>query len=1079
MFNRLVTSVVKNRVLVLLLLAVLVGWGIYSWRQVPVDAYPELTNNQVQILTRVPGMSPVEVEKLVTYPIEINMTNLEGVTKNRSLSQFGLSVVTLVFEEDMDPYFVRRLVSQRLNQVKGDLPEKAEPSLGPLSTALGQVYQYALVDKPNDGRTYTPRELRTMQDWILAPELRTVSGVVEANALGGFVKQYHVRFNPDQLVNYDLSLDEAYQALRESNQNSGGNYIVRNDQQYVVRGVGRVGAEGKEAIVPDIKNTVIATRDGTPILVDDVATVEVNHAVRHGAASMNGRGETVIGIIMMRRGANAQQVVNDVQAKMEDLKPALPPGVGVEVVYNRNELTSAAIGNVTTSLLIGGLLVLLVLISFLGDWRSALIVSLVLPMTALITFILMNYFGFKANLMSLGGLAIGLGMFVDGAIVMVENIYRLREKNPDASIGLVVVRAGREVARPIAFSVGVVVAVFLPLFTLQQMEGRMFRPMAFTVSFALMASLFLALTMAPALSSYLLASVGDSEADNSDEASPSKEDFPENGESADGAVESNRLVAWLKAAYEPLLDTALRHRWATVGTGVVLMALGAGLFTTLGTEFAPELEEGSAAIQVALEPDAALETTAEVQTKVENALVSFPEVTRAVSKIGRPAVAFDPMGQNLTDMLVGLAPRDTWRFDSKEALVDSLRTRVNQIPGANFAFTQPIALRLDEMVSGAKSEIAIKIFGPDLDELKRLQSEVSDAVSDIQGAADVLPSQIAGFGYVEVDIDRDAAARYGLSVGSIQQAIDVAIGGNQVSTILEGDRRFALVGKFQETSRSSVEAIRNVPLTTPNGGHVRLRDVAGVTLTEAPAEVTRENGKRKITLGVNLSGRDAGSFVAEAQEAVQASVDFPAGYTVDWGGQFENQQRSQRRLMLILPITLAIVFVLLFMTFGSISQAVLIFLNIPVSVVGGTVLLWAMDLYMSVPASIGYIAVLGIAVQNGVVMVSFIDNLRERGRSLAQAVREGALLRLRPILMTTLTSLLGLLPLLVATGIGANVQRPLAAVVVGGIFTLVPSTLLLLPTLYGWFNPETQAERPIVREVEADQQRELRGSVTT
>ncbi|WP_103029798.1 efflux RND transporter permease subunit [Salinibacter altiplanensis] len=1078
MFNRLVTSVVKNRVLVLLLLAVLAGWGIYSWQQVPVDAYPELTNNQVRILTRVPGMSPVEVEKRVTYPIEINMTNLEGVTKNRSLSQFGLSVVTLVFEEDMEPYFVRRLVSQRLNQVKGDLPEKAEPSLGPLSTALGQVYQYALVDKSNDGRTYTPRELRTMQNWILAPELRTVSGVVEANALGGFVKQYHVRFNPDQLVNYDLSLEAAYQALRESNQNSGGNYIVRNDQQYVVRGVGRVGAGGKEEIIPDIKNTVIATRDGTPILVDDIATVEVNHAVRHGAASMNGRGETVIGIVMMRRGANAQQVVSDVQAKMEDLKPALPPGVGVEVVYNRNELTSAAIGNVTTSLLIGGLLVLLVLLSFLGDWRSALIVSLVLPMTALITFILMNYFGFKANLMSLGGLAIGLGMFVDGAIVMVENIYRLRKENPDASIGFVVVRAGREVARPIAFSVGVVIAVFLPLFTLQQMEGRMFRPMAFTVSFALMASLFLALTMAPALSSYLLASVGDAEADNSDEASPSKGDLPENGKSADGAVESNRLVAWLKAAYEPLLDTALRHRWATVGAGVVLMALGAGLFTTLGTEFAPELEEGSGALQVALEPDAALETTSEVQTKVENALVSFPEVTKAVSKIGRPAVAFDPMGQNLTDMLVGLAPRDTWRFDSKEALVDSLRTRVNQIPGANFAFTQPIALRLDEMVSGAKSEIAIKIFGPDLDKLKQLQSEVSGAVSDIRGAADVLPSQIAGFGYVEVDIDRDAAARYGLSVGSIQRAIDVAIGGNQVSTILEGDRRFALVGKFQETSRSSVEAIRNVPLTTPNGGRVRLRDVAGVTLTEAPAEVTRENGKRKITLGVNLSGRDAGGFFAEAQEAVREQVSFPAGYTVDWGGQFENQQRSQKRLMLILPITLAIVFVLLFMTFGSIRQAVLIFLNIPVSVVGGTVLLWTMDLYMSVPASIGYIAVLGIAVQNGVVMVSFIDNLRERGRSLAQAVREGALLRLRPILMTTLTSLLGLLPLLVATGIGANVQRPLAAVVVGGIFTLVPSTLLLLPTLYGWFNPETQAERPIVQEVEADRQRELRGSVT-
>ncbi len=1080
MFDRLVTSVVKNRVLVLLLMAVLVGWGIYSWRQVPVDAYPELTNNQVQILTRVPGMSPVEVEKLVTYPIEISMTNLEGVQKNRSLSQFGLSVVTIVFEEDMDPYFVRRLVSQRLNQVKGDLPAKAEPSLGPLSTALGQVYQYALVDEPNDGRSYSPRELRTMQDWILAPELRTVSGVVEANALGGFVKQYHVRFDPDQLVNYNLSLDEAYRALRESNQNSGGNYILRNDQQYVVRGVGRLGAEGGD-IVQDLKNTVIASRDGTPILVGDVAEVKVDHAVRHGAASMNGRGETVVGIVMMRRGANAQKVVNNVQARMENLKQALPPGVGVEVFYNRNELTSAAIGTVTTSLLIGGLLVILVLLSFLGDWRSALVVSLVLPMTALITFILMNYFGFKANLMSLGGLAIGLGMFVDGAIVMVENIYRLREQNPDASIGLIVVRAGREVARPIAFSVGVVIAVFLPLFTLQQMEGRMFRPMAYTVSFALTAALFLALTMAPALSSYLLASVGTSDEETGDPEASAQGDgrrVPESGERAAGTGATNRLVAWLKAGYEPLLEAALHHRWATVGVGVLLIGGGIGVFSTLGTEFAPDLEEGSVAIQVALEPDAALQTSTDVQTKVENTLTAFPEVTKAVSKTGRPAVAFDPMGQNLTDMFVGLAPRDTWRFDSKEALVDSLRARVNQIPGANFAFTQPIALRLDEMVSGAKSEIAIKIFGPDLDELKRLQSEVSAAVSDLPGAADILPSQIAGFGYVEVSIDRGAAARYGLSVGAVQRVINVAVGGERVSTILEGDRRFALVGRFQEAARGSVESIRNVPLRTPGGAQVRLRDVASVRLTEAPAEVTREQGKRKITLGVNLSGRDAGSFVAEAQEAVRASVDFPAGYTVDWGGQFENQQRSQRRLMLILPITLAIVFVLLFMTFNSLSQAVLVFLNIPVSLVGGAVLLWAMGLYMSVPASVGFIAVLGIAVQNGVVMVSFIDNLRQRGRSLVQAVREGALLRLRPILMTTLTTLLGLLPLLVAEGIGANVQRPLAAVVVGGIPTLVASTLLLLPTLYGWFNPETQAERPIVREMEAGEQRELRGSVT-
>jgi len=1066
MFDRLIASVVKNRVLVLLIMAVLVGWGLYSWKQVPLDAYPELTNNQVQILTRVPGMSPVEVEKLVTYPIEINMTNLEGVEENRSLSQFGLSVVTLVFKEGMDPYFVRRLTSERLREIEEQLPASAEPSLAPMTTALGEVYQYALVDEPGDARTYSPQELRTLQDWVLAPGLRTVDGVVEVNALGGFIKEYHVRFDPEALINYGISIEQAYDALRKSNTNAGGSYIVRNQQHYVVRGVGRIGA-GDARILDDIRNTAIATRDGTPVLARDVAEVKIDRAVRHGAASMDGKGETVVGIVMMRRGANAQEVVRNTEARIADLQSTLPEGVGIEVFYNRNSLTSAAISTVTTSLLIGGALVILVLIAFLGDWRSALIVSLVLPMTALTTFILMNYFGFKANLMSLGGLAIGLGMFVDGAIVMVENIFRLREENPDESIGLIVVRAGCEVARPIAFSVGVVIAVFLPLFTLEQMEGRMFRPMAFTVSFALLAALFLALTMAPALSSYLLASVGKKNTDRgSTRGSTEKRGAEGDGrrasvDTANGEA-SNRLMRWLSSVYEPMLDAALGRRGLTVGVSAVLIAGGVGVFSTLGTEFAPPLEEGSVAIQVALEPDASLETTTEIQKSVESALLEFPEVTSAVSKVGRPAVATDPMGQNLTDMFVGLTDRETWRFESKEALVDSMRVRVDQIPGVTFAFTQPIALRLDEMVSGAKSEIAIKVFGPDLDELRRLQSAIADAVSGLPGAADVLPTQIAGFGYVEVDVQRAEAARFGLSVGDVQRAIDMAIGGETVSTILEEDRRFALVGKLQETARSSVASIRLLPLRTPDGTQIRLQDVARVSLTEAPAEVGREQGRRKVTLGVNLSGRDAGGFVTEAKDVVRDRVDLPSGYTMDWGGQFENQQRARDRLSIILPITLAVVFVLLYMTFNSVGQAILVFLNIPLSIVGGIFLLKTMGLYMSVPASVGFIAVLGIAVQNGVVMVSFIDNLREQGVSTIRAVRSGALLRLRPILMTTLTTLLGLAPLLMAEGIGANVQRPLAAVVVGGIPTLVASTLLVLPTLYGWFNPDA---RPTTEEL--------------
>ncbi|MFO8231133.1 MAG: CusA/CzcA family heavy metal efflux RND transporter [Longimonas sp.] len=1060
MFDALIKSVVKQRVLVLLLTVALAGWGLYSWRAVPLDAYPELTNKQVQILTEAPGLSPVEMEQSVTYPIETSMASLPGVVESRSLSQFGLSVVTLVFEEDTDIYFARQLVFERLSEVRDQLPSTAKPAMAPVTTALGEIYQYALRDVPGDEHTYSPRELRTMQDWILRPELRTVSGVVEANSLGGFVKQYHVLFDPEALVNQSITLDQAYEALRQSNRNAGGQYIERRDQQFVVRGIGRLGAESGD-VLTDIRNTVITSQDGTPVLISDVADVEVGSPMRSGGATMNGEGEVVTGIVLMQRGANAQEAVDNVESKMEELKQALPPGVQVDVFYNRNNLVLEAIDTITGSLMIGVLLVILVLLTFLGDWRSALIVSLILPLTALITFILMYYFGFKANLMSLGGLAIGLGMFVDGAIVMVENIYRMREENPDESIGLIVVRAGREVARPIAFAVGVVIAVFLPLFTLQQMEGRMFSPLAFTVSFALMASLFLALTMAPALSSYLLKNVGAGTAGF----------FGSNGKQKDAAdddiAERNPVVRFAKRIYRPLLDSALQRKGLTLALAGVTLAVGIGVYTITGSEFAPQMEEGAIAIQAAMKPSAALSTTQRVQTQVEAALLEFPEVEDAVSKTGRPEVATDPMGQELSDMIVNLTPRDTWRFDSKEELVNALRERLDQVPGARFSFTQPIALRLDEMVSGVKSQVAVKIYGEDLDELERLGDEVADVLRSVPGHADVAPEQVAGFGYLEVDIRRADAARYGLSVDAVQRTLALAVGGERVTEVLQGDRRFDLIGRFADTDRNSAEAVRNVPLFTPDGTQIRLQDVATVRLTQGPAQVSREQGKRKLTVESNVTGRDIGGFVEEAQSAVQAQVDLPPGYLIDWGGQFENQERANDRLLLILPITLAIVFMLLYMTFNSVKQAMLIFLNIPVSVVGGIVVLWAMGLYMSVPASVGFIALLGIAVQNGIVMISFIDELRMQGRSFYDAVREGAMLRLRPILMTGMTTLLGLLPLLFATGIGSDVQRPLAAVVVGGLFTLLASTLLLLPTLYVLFNPSAQPTSEIDQAIES------------
>lgn len=1040
--NRMLEAVLRQRGLVLVLLAGLAAWGVASWRRVPLDAYPELTNNQVQILTPVPGMSPVEVEKLVTYPIEIAMTSLPGVQENRSLSQFGLSVVTLIFEEDVDPYFARQLVFERLSRVKDELHPSAEPSLAPLSTALGEVYQYAVVDAPDDDHHYTPTELRTIQDWMLVPELRTVPGVVEVNSLGGFMKQFHVRFDPDRLVAYDITIDEQLDALRRSNANAGGQYIVRNDQQYVVRGVGLIGADEGD-ILEDIRDTVVANRDGTPVLVRDLAQVRPGHAVRHGAASMNGRGETVVGIVMMRRGANAQEVVRATKDRIDELEGTLPPGIRVEPFYDRNDLTAAAISTVTDSLLIGGALVIAVLVFFLGDARSALIVSLVLPMTALATFVLMERFGLTANLMSLAGLAIGLGMFVDGAIVMVENIHRHRREQPDRPLVQTVFVAGREVMRPVAFAVGVVIAVFLPLFTLERLEGRMFRPMAFTVAFALLAALGLAFTLAPTLGSFLL------------------------GEAGKGEGRLSRASAWfvdrLVAGYRPLLRWALRLRIVVAGLAALAVGGGAWLFTGLGGEFAPDLEEGSVAIQVVLEPDAALATSTDVQRRVEEALLAIDEVDSAVSKTGRPAVATDPMGQNTTDMFVGLAPREDWSFEDKEGLVDAMRARLDRIPGVTTAFTQPIALRLDEMISGAKSDIALEIYGSDLGELRRIQREAARAVRDVEGATDVLPSQIAGFGYVEATVRRAEAARYGLDVQTIQDAVRMAVGGEATTEILDGDRRFALVGKLAEDDRDTVEDIRALPLVAPSGARLRLSDVADVRLARGPAEVGRKGGQRKVTLGVNVSGRDTAGFVQAARAAVESKVDLPPGYSLEWGGQFESQQRANQRLLIIVPVTVVLVGLLLFMAFGAWRQATLVLLNVPLSLVGGVVCLWAMDLSVSVPASVGFIAVLGLAVQNGIVMVSFVDDMREDGRSVAEAVREGAALRLRPILMTTLTTLLGLLPLLFASGIGANLQRPLAAVVVGGLFTLLPSTLLLLPSLYAWLEPSLGRSAPAQR----------------
>ena len=1025
MINKLIDFAIRQRLLVGLALVGLIVWGSVSYQRVPIDAFPDVTNNQVQILTTVPGFSPIEVEKQVTYPIEIEMSSLPGLVESRSISQFGLSAITLVFEDDMDVYFARQLVFERLGTVANELPEGVTPEMGPVSTGLGEIYQYTI-----EGEGYSPMELRTIQDWVIAPALRSVPGVIEVNSLGGYVKQYQVLVNPNKLLAYDVTLSDVFEAVAENNANAGGNYIVRNYEQFLVRGVGLIEHED------DIEDIVVASRNGTPVYVKDVAQVTIGPAVRYGAATKDGKGETVIGIVMMLKGESGRDVVQRVKARMEEIKQALPEGVRIVPYYDRIELVNAAIGTVTNALLIGGVLVIAVLSFFLGNARGAFIVALVLPLSALMSFIAMKLTGLSANLMSLGGLAIGIGMMVDGAIVVVENIMRHMQENKakgvKESIAVTVLRAAQEVGRPSAFAIFVVVVVFLPLMTLTGMEGKMFSPLAMTISFALFSSLLLALTMAPMLSTFLL------------------------GKKV--TAKPNPLVARIGRVYRPALEWVVDHRVGTVAAAVGLVLLGLVIFPFLGSEFVPELEEGAIALQAIRLPTIALNESNDILAKIEQQVMKTPEVTTVVSRTGRAEVATDPMQPYFSDIYVMLKPLSEWRDGySKEDIEEEMRENLESVPGVVFSFNQPIALRVEELISGVRSQLAVKLFGEDLDILKRKGDEIVRVLNTVEGARDVQAEQISGLGYLQIKIDRHKVARYGLNVSDVQKVIEIAIGGTPATTILEGDRRFDCLVRLDEPYRKDLEAISNILVSTPDGQRIPLKQLADIYIEQGPAQVSREDSRRRIVIQCNVSGRDIGGFVAEAQERIDAEIDLPPGYYITWGGQFENQQRANRRLAVILPVTLVLIVVLLFSTFNSMKNAMLILLNLPLTLVGGVVALLVGGLYLSVPASVGFIALMGTAVQNGIVMVSFINDLRRQGLPLRQALVEGGMLRLRPILMTALTTLLGLAPLLLAKGIGSEVQRPLAAVVIGGLFTTIVSTLLFLPALYGWFEEEPAA----------------------
>jgi cobalt-zinc-cadmium resistance protein CzcA len=842
------------------------------------------------------------------------------------------------------------------------------------------------------------------------------------NSFGGFVKQYQVLVDPDKLINYNLTFRQVFEALERNNANAGGNYIEHLSEQYVVRGVGLVKT------IDDIKNIVIDTHEGTAHYIRDVADVVIGPEVRQGAVTMNGEGETVAGIALMLRGASGRDVVARVKDKVQDIKSALPPGVTMKPFYDRTELVTKAIATVTKALEEGAVFVVIVLLLLLGNVRSALIVTLVLPIAALVAFIMMNQVNLSANLMSLGGLAIGIGMMVDGAVVMVENIYRLRSEKPAEPIASVVLEAGKEVGRPIVFGISIIIVVFLPLFTLQGFEGKMFAPMAYTISFALLGSLILSLTFVPVMCTYLL------------KGRISEKD--------------NILLSLIKKLYLPVLNVSLKYRAIVIASAVALLIFSLVLFPFIGTEFLPQLDEGAIAVKAIRSPSISLTQSLEMNGHIESILKSFPEVTAVVSKTGRAEIASDPEGPEVSDILVSLKPREEWMTtSSKEELVDLMRKKLSVIPGVVFGFTQPIQMRVDELVSGVRSQIAVKLFGEDMTVLKTKADEINGVMSKVRGVADLKVEQVTGLGYFQIEIDRHKLSRYGINVADVQEIVEAAIGGKVATKVFEGQRHFAVVLRLPEQKRT-VDAVGNIFVSTPDGARVPLSQLASIRIEEGPAQISRENASRRIVVECNVVGRDIGGFVADAQSKIAASVKLPTGYYITWGGQFENQQRAMARLYVVVPLVILLIFVLLFSSFNSLRNASLIILNIPFSMIGGIVALYLSGFNLSVSASVGFIALFGVAVLNGIVMVSYFNKLRLEGMELNDAIRKGAELRLRPVLMTALVAALGLLPMVFASGIGAEIQKPLAIVVIGGLMSSTLLTLIVLPALYGWFEKE-------------------------
>ena len=1031
MLESLIRGALKQRLVLAVVAVCLVVFGLDATRKLSVDAFPDVTNVQVQIATEARGRSPEEVERFVTVPLEMAMTGLPGLEEMRSLNKAGLSLITLVFTEATDVYFARQLVMERLIEVSNRMPKGVTPTLGPLSTGLGEVYQYTL-ERPDDGdRALTVEELtkrRIAQDWVVRPLLRGIPGVAEINSQGGYVKQYQALVNPDRMRHYKVSLQDVYQALARNNANSGGGVLPHYAEQYLIRGIGLINN------LEDIGSIVLKERDGVPVLVRDVAEVSIGHEVRYGALLKNGVTESVGGIVMMIRAGNAKEVVSRIKDRVAEIndKGMLPDGLQITPYYDRSELVDAALETVVKVLIEGVILVIIVLFLFLGDVRSSLVVVASLLLTPLITFMAMNYFGISANLMSLGGLAIATGLIVDGSVVVVENTFqRLAEsKGKNLSKVRVVLDAATEVATPVIFGVSIIILVFLPLMTLQGMEGKMFAPLAFTIAIALFVSLVLSLTLTPVLCSYML--VGKDEHDT-------------------------RLVAAVKKPYLRLLA------WSMLNGKKTLLAAG-GVFLTaliilpfLGTAFIPEMKEGSIVPGINRVPNISLEESIRLEMEAMRLVMQVPGVKSAVSGVGRGESPADSQGQNESTPIVSLKPRSEWpKGWTQDDIAAAIREKLMTLPGVQIIMAQPISDRVDEMVTGVRSDVAIKLFGDDMELLKQKAEAIAKVAGSVQGAQDLKVERVTGQQYLSIEIDRLAIARHGINVSDINDVIEAAIGGQTATEIYEGERRFNAVVRLPEKFRNNVAAIRSLLVSSPNGALVAMESLARISVLDGPAQISREKAKRRIVIGVNVKDRDLGSFVSELQTAIDTKIKLPEGYYLEWGGQFQNMERAMGHLKIIVPVTVAAIFFLLFLLFSSLRYASLIILVLPFASIGGVVALFVSGEYLSVPASVGFIALWGIAVLNGVVLVSYIRSLRDDGMSQADAIYQGCKQRFRPVLMTATVAMLGLIPMLFASGPGSEVQRPLAIVVIGGLITSTLLTLVVLPTLYKWFE-----EKPV------------------